>query len=133
MPKSIISIFLLNLLVACHTSTTQQRFQNCSYIKEKPGKIVLDFQKKHDRIPSSFEEAHQDSQVILPNRGDAFGNSLIYRKTGESSFYFLSYGMNGKFEDGQGDDLKVIYDKNWKTLCVELRSVYRIFSNYKYF
>ncbi|KAF3885980.1 MULTISPECIES: hypothetical protein [Nostocales] len=122
MLKSIISISLFYLLVACNTSTNEQRFQNCSYLKEKLGKIVLDFQKKHDRIPSSFEEAHKDTQVILPNRGDAFGNPLIYRKTGEKSFYFLSYGVNGKLENGQGDDLKVTYDKHWQTSCVELRS-----------
>ncbi|WP_407896255.1 hypothetical protein [Scytonema sp. NUACC26] len=98
MPKSLVSIFLAFLLVACYTSPKQQRFQNCSYIKEKLGKIILDFHKKYDRIPFSFEEAHKDSQVILSNRGDALSNSLIYGKTGENSFYFLSYGMNGKFE-----------------------------------
>ena len=113
-----IILALACLLVGCSRSDAAQRSQNCTYIQDTLGSIVLDFKEEHGHLPDSFEEAHKDSGVVLPNRGDAFGRSLIYKKTGEDSFYFLSYGPNNEFEDGLGDDLKVEYQSGWLAVCV---------------
>ncbi|MBN1889307.1 MAG: hypothetical protein JW850_15035 [Thermoflexales bacterium] len=110
-------VILLCLLPACVGDAATQRARNCVYIRDTLGAIVLGYQERHGRLPDTFAEAHEESGVVLPNRGDVAGRTLIYVKTGEDSFYFLSYGPNGKNDAGLGDDLKVEYQAGWLTAC----------------
>jgi hypothetical protein len=71
--------------------------------------IVLLYQKKHSKTPEGFEIAHRESKIVLPRRGDKNGNSLLYRKIDDKSFFFRALGQNRKDELGLGDDLDVYY------------------------
>ena len=102
----IICYFLFFLLMGCRKYDAKK---NENYIKGTLGKIILDFKSKHNRLPETFSEAHNYTGTILQHRGDYYSNPIIYFKTGDNSFYFLSYGRNGKNEGGAGDDLKVEY------------------------
>jgi len=110
----VIAVMLVN--ISCE-SNIGNLDRNCDYLQNRLGEIVLNFEKKQGYIPETFEEALMNSNEILNNRGDVFGNSLVYQKTGKNSFYFLSYGKNGQFENGQGDDLKIEYQDKWLTSC----------------
>jgi hypothetical protein len=122
---SLIKLFaitaMLVLLAACAGDGDAQRLENCLYLQQTLGGIVLAFQQKHGRLPTTFEEAHAESGVVLPHRGDKFGRPLVYRKISEGAFHFLSYGPNGQPEAGHGDDLLVEYQGGWLRSCEEGR------------
>jgi hypothetical protein len=71
--------------------------------------IIVGYQSRHRSIPKSFEVAHQESGVFLPNRGDVNGLALIYHKLGDRAFMFRVYGKNGQDDYGLADDLDVYY------------------------
>lgn len=87
--------------------------KNMEYIQHELGEIVLNFIKTKGHSPDTFEEAHAAAGVMLAHRGDYYGRSIIYRKTGDKSFTFVAVGPNGEFDEGQGDDLAFSYDGSY--------------------
>ena len=105
-----IAFVILALGSGCRDSNSpSNRAKNEKYLKETLGLIILDYAKKHGEVPENFEEAHDESGIVLPNRGDYFGQSLAYRKIGKMSFYLHSYGANRRDDGGKGDDIYVEY------------------------
>lgn len=102
-------IFLLPLLlVACSRWKTNEEYLD--YLAS----IVLNYQVKHGKLPEHFSVAHDDSGIILPNRGDKNGNGLVYMQFPPNAFVFRSFGRNNKDDSGEGDDLDLYYVRGKK-------------------
>jgi hypothetical protein len=90
------------------------RQKNVEYMRDRLGKIVMEYSEKHKSIPEGFEIALNDSDKTLPNRGDYFGRSMVYQKLSDDSFRFVAFGQNGEYDDGKSDDVVVKYaDGTW--------------------
>ncbi len=61
----------------CLTSCTMR--SNDAYI-DGLAALVVRYQERHGSPPDRFEAAHQESGVVLPNRGDVQGRPLSYIK-----------------------------------------------------
>ena len=112
--RNILTFSSLSIVCSC----SQQKYlgdraKNIEYMQDTLGAIVIEYRDEYGELPQQFDLALSKSDTVLPHRGDRFGQPLIYQKTGQNSFYFLSYGKNGKYENGGGDDIKVIYDEGW--------------------
>jgi len=71
--------------------------------------LVIQYQNKKGSVPESFGQAHAESGVTLPNRGDKNGRSLAYVGFQPDAFMFRSYGENNKDDFGLGDDFDIYY------------------------
>jgi hypothetical protein len=71
--------------------------------------IVIRYQDKHGKVPRVFEEAHEESGITLPNRGDINGGSLGYYALPPNAFMFRALGKNRKDDKGLADDLDIYY------------------------
>ena len=49
------------------------RARNISYMRDRLAPIILEFERKHATVPDLFSEAHEESGVRLPHRGDYYG------------------------------------------------------------
>lgn len=108
MHRTLLILFLPLLLVGCSRWKTNEEYLD--YLAS----IVLTFQVKHGMLPETFSIAHEDSGIILPNRGDRNGNSLVYVRFPPDAFVFRSYGRNNKDDNGSGDDLDIYYVRGKK-------------------
>ena len=109
MNRALISATCL-LLIGC----SSQWSTNEEYL-DYLASIVIDYQSKQGAVPESFENAHNASNVVLPNRGDKYGRTLVYFNFPPDAFMFRSYGTNQKDDLGFEDDLDVYYIKTKKT------------------
>jgi len=97
-------LFILLLLVAgCSKWKTNEDYLN--YLAS----LVIQYQNKHGAVPESFDQAHSESGVVLPNRGDKYGRGLAYVDFQPDAFMFRSYGENNQNDLGFGDDLDIYY------------------------
>jgi hypothetical protein len=99
----IILLVLPTFLKGCSYPGTNEEYMN--YLAS----IVLQYQKKHGKVPEGFEIAHRESKIVLPNRGDKNGDPYVYRRVGSKAFFFRGYGRDGKNNLGLGDDTDVYY------------------------
>ena len=120
MKKTVALILVFVTLVIGYYATTPSpnsvagRKHNVEYMRSRLGEIVLEYFKKHGRIPDGFEIALNDSDKKLPNRGDYYGRSMVYEKLSDDSFRFVAFGKNGEYDDGESDDVVVKYaDRTW--------------------
>lgn len=113
----LVALFVLS---GCRRAEAARRAENCHYMQETLGPLVLEYAARYHAMPETFDEALQESGVTLAHRGDAFGGSLVYRKTGDTAFYFLAYGPDGVDDAGAGDDLQVVYEAGWLMDCAAL-------------
>jgi len=113
--KLLILILIIPFLISCSdTNSRENRSKNIQFLKNTLGPVVIEYYKKHGVFPEFFDDALQEYQETLPNRGDAFGQSLVYERISMNSFYFHSYGSNGQNDNGKEDDLVVTYiDNKW--------------------
>jgi hypothetical protein len=111
---AIFSVGLIMAVIGLSGCASYDEAANRAYIKDKLGGIVLSYKQKHGQLPQTFEQAHDDSKITLLNRGDLYGGAIVYEKVNDNSFYFLSFGANGRDDNGQGDDLKVEYNNGWR-------------------
>ena len=71
--------------------------------------IVMRYRTAHGALPEGFEQAHTDSGIILPNRGDKYGRGLSYIRCDDRAFFLRSVGANHREEQGLGDDESVYW------------------------
>lgn len=106
----ILSVALIIALSCCEDpNAPSARASNENYLKNTLGQIVIKNRDSSGEVFESFDQALGKSGVTLRNRGDYYGQALVYRKTGPDAFYFHSYGPNGADDAGAGDDIKVSY------------------------
>src|SRR5690606_6649430 len=71
--------------------------------------LDIQYQNKHGAVPESFDQAHSESGVVLPNRGDKYGRGLAYVDFQPDAFMFRSYGVNNHNVLGLGVELGIYY------------------------
>jgi hypothetical protein len=100
---------LISILALALLATSCSRWRTNEEYLDYLASIVIQYQNKHGSFPEHFSVAHEDSGIILPNRGDKNGNGLIYLRFEPNCFMFRSYGANNKDDKGEGDDLDIYY------------------------
>jgi hypothetical protein len=103
--RGIVAATLGLVLASCSRGS---REENETYV-DHLASLVLRYQERHGSPPQGFEEAHKESGVALPNRGDKYGRPLIYIKCGDRGFMFRANGDNRKDDLGLGDDVDLYY------------------------
>jgi len=79
--------------------------KNRAYLEHLAG-IAAGYIARHGEAPDGFDqalnEAHAQTGLILPNRGDADGHALTYKKLGKRSFALSSghAGISAVYTDG---------------------------------
>lgn len=109
------SIGAFYLLYGPDPNSDEGRARNIEYMRDTLAPLVLAFEQSHGEVPESFSQAHDESGIVLPNRGDYYGRSMVYQKRGPNSFRFVSFGANGQYDDGEVDDVVVEFiDGKWQ-------------------
>ena len=90
--------------LACE-SDASNKAKNEKYV-ERLSAIVDRYIEENQAAPDSFGEALEASGEMLPNRGDADGNSLVYVRLGDRIYVLRTVGRNQKDDR---DDVQVIY------------------------
>ena len=88
-----------------YESDASNKAKNQKYV-ERLSAIVNRYIEKNQTTPDHFGEALEGSGEILPNRGDADGNSLAYVRLGDRIYVLRTVGRNPKDDR---DDVQVIY------------------------
>jgi len=71
------------------------------------GNIALQYAEEQGELPEYLSAALDRTGKKLPNRGDADGRGLVYIKLNENEFILRSFGIDGKNNEGGGDDIEV--------------------------
>lgn len=94
----------------CYESATSNRLKNQKYVERLSG-IINRYMDRHNKTPTTFDEALAESSEVLPNRGDADGNPYFYRRLSDRIYILQALGPNGKNDFGLGDDIQINYVK----------------------
>jgi hypothetical protein len=103
----VLSLLLIGIL-AQFIFGREDRVANEQYLVSL-AKIVIEYKTAKGKLPDTFEEAHEYSHKVLPNRGDKYGHSLIYTSFSGKAFLLRSYGQDNIDNHGLGDDIDVIF------------------------
>jgi hypothetical protein len=98
---------------------TSNRLKNLVYIEKLSG-IIHGYIQRHNKTPTTFDEALADSDEVLPNRGDADGNPFFYIRLSDRVYVLRTFGPNGKNNFGLADDIQINYVKNKSVSFEEL-------------
>jgi hypothetical protein len=90
----------------CNSRRETKVKENERYLRALSATISA-FHATNGKLPISIEEAQKATGTMLPNRGDAFGSTLIYYKVANSAFLLRSFGANDSDEHGGGDDVQI--------------------------
>ena len=88
-----------------YESDASNKAKNQKYV-ERLSAIVNRYIEKNQTTPDSFGEALEASGEMLPNRGDADGNSLAYVRLSDRIYVLRTVGRNPKDDR---DDIELIY------------------------
>jgi hypothetical protein len=116
--KSLIVFIFLLFLVSC--SKPYDKKANIEFVKDNCGKIILTFKENLGSFPTEFENttvtyiSNSGEKRYFPLFRDKYGYPVNYVWTGNNSFYFVFVGANGKDDNGQMDDYKLVYDNGWQ-------------------
>ena len=91
-----------------YESAASNKSKNQKYL-QRLSVIVNRYIEKNHKVPETFGKALDGSGELLPNRGDADGNSLMYIRFSDRIYLLRSFGSNRKNEFGSGDDAVVNY------------------------
>ena len=89
-------------------SVASNKLKNERYLL-RLSSIVNRYIEKNHSIPDSSDKAFRDSGEMLPNRGDADGNSYIYIRFSDRIYLLRSFGPNRKNDYGSVDDVVLNY------------------------
>lgn len=91
-----------------YESAASNKAKNQKYL-QRLSSIVNRYIEKNHKVPDSFGEAFAASGEMLPNRGDADGNPLVYIRFSDRIYVMRSFGPNKKNDFGSGDDVVLNY------------------------
>lgn len=116
--KSIFIFFIVLFISSC--AKQYDKKANIEYVKDKHGKMIFTIKDKWGGFPVEMSigpatiTSDSGKKVTFDIFTDKYGYPIKYIWTSNNSFYFICAGPNGKLEDGQNDDYKIIYDNGWK-------------------
>lgn len=102
--------FAMVVAILCsfsYESAAANKLKNEKYLSRLAG-IVIRYSERNHRPPSSVDEAVEAGDM-LPNRGDADGNSYQYLHLTERAFVIQSLGRNQRSDRGAEDDVRLSY------------------------
>jgi hypothetical protein len=90
-----------------YESPTSNKLKNQMYL-ERLSRVINGYIQRHNRTPEIFDDALADSLEVLPNRGDADGNSYFYIRISERIYILRTLGPNHRNDFGGADDVQII-------------------------
>jgi len=97
------------LILFAMAGCADNRFKTNEEYLDYLASIVTTYQKKHGATPEQFDQALEESGLMLNHRGDLDGRHLSYFNFGEKAFMFRANGENRQSDLGLLDDTDVYF------------------------
>ena len=91
-----------------YESAASNKAKNTQYLERLAG-IINRYTEANNRTSEIFNDALDASWEMLPNRGDADGNSYSYLRIGDHALVLKTFGANQKNDFGAADDVLLNY------------------------
>lgn len=104
----ILALVVVALCLFTYESPASNKAKNTQYLERLAG-IINSYTEANNRTPEIFDDALEASWEMLPNRGDADGNSYSYLRISDRAYVLKTLGANQKNDSGALDDVQLHY------------------------